>query len=251
MVLSRFRPSPAMLVALLALVLACAGTSYAAITVTGKNVQNNSLTGKDLKNGSVTGKDAKNGSFGGKDIKNRSLTGADVKTRSLIGANLGDGSVGGTQVDEQSLDATKLGTVAKASSADTLDGVDSSAFARGPIATSIGHVTLALGDERLLAVAPGRFELRCLGGVGGADVRYRNTTTTDARVWRSYALDDGTTDTLVNVAGPDDDHGLAFPGADRSTIQATQGSASAELRAFSVQDGTNCHYSWELVEGQS
>ncbi len=48
-------PSPAMMVALLALFAALAGTSYAAVTITGKNVKNSSLTGSDVKNGSLTG----------------------------------------------------------------------------------------------------------------------------------------------------------------------------------------------------
>lgn len=249
--LSRLRPSPAMLVALLALVMACAGTSYAAITITGKNVQNNSLTGKDIKNGSATGKDIKNGSVAGADVKNRSLTEADVKAGSLSGASVKGDSLGGAQVDESGLDASKLGAVAKATDADTLDGVDSSALARGAIATTTGSATMALGEDRQLPVAIGRFELNCTGGVSGADVRYRNTTGADARVWRSYVLDDGTADTLMDVAGPGADHGLAFAEANRSTIRATQGSASAELRAFSMQQGANCHYSWELVQGQS
>ncbi len=239
--LSRLRPSPAMLVALLALVMACAGTSYAAITITGKNVKNNSLTGKDIKNGSATGKD----------VKNRSLTEADVKAGSLSGASVKGDSLGGGQVDEAGLDASKLGTVAKAADANTLDGVDSSALARGAIATTPGSVTLALGEDRQLPVTIGRFELNCTGGVSGADVRYRNTTGADARVWRSYVLDDGTADTLMDVAGAGVSHGLAFAEANHSTIRATQGSASAELRAFSMQQGANCHYSWELVQGQS
>jgi hypothetical protein len=44
--LARRRPSPSMLVALLALFVALGGTSYAALTITGKNVRNGSLTGK-------------------------------------------------------------------------------------------------------------------------------------------------------------------------------------------------------------
>jgi hypothetical protein len=53
------KPSPAMLVALLALFVALGGTSYATLTVTGENVKNSSLTGKDVKNKSLTKKDFK------------------------------------------------------------------------------------------------------------------------------------------------------------------------------------------------
>lgn len=53
------RPSPATVLSLLALFVALGGTSYAAITVTGKNVKNSSLTGADVKNGSLTNADVK------------------------------------------------------------------------------------------------------------------------------------------------------------------------------------------------
>lgn len=65
------RPSPALVVALLALFVALGGTASAAFIITGRNV----------KNGSLTGKDVKNGSLGSSDIKNHSLTGKDIKGR--------------------------------------------------------------------------------------------------------------------------------------------------------------------------
>ena len=61
------RPSPAMVVALLALFVALGGSSYAALTVTGRNVKNSSLTGRDVRNNSLTGRDVKNLSSG--DVK--------------------------------------------------------------------------------------------------------------------------------------------------------------------------------------
>lgn len=44
------RPSPSMIVALVALFVALGGSSYAAITITGKNIKNDSVTGKDVRN---------------------------------------------------------------------------------------------------------------------------------------------------------------------------------------------------------
>jgi hypothetical protein len=90
------RPSPALLVAIVALFMALGGTSYAALMITGKNVANSTLTGLD--------------------IKNKSLGWKEHKPNSL----------GGGQIDE-----AKLGTVpmaAKAGDADTLGGNAASAF---------------------------------------------------------------------------------------------------------------------------
>jgi hypothetical protein len=67
--LLRERPSPAMLVAVLALIVAMSGTGYAALTITGKNVKNGTLTGADVKNNSIGSADVKNGDLLAKDFK--------------------------------------------------------------------------------------------------------------------------------------------------------------------------------------
>ena len=64
----RTRLTYANVVATLALFVALGG-SYAAISVTGKNVKNGSLTGKDVKNSSLTTSDVKNRSLLSKDFK--------------------------------------------------------------------------------------------------------------------------------------------------------------------------------------
>ncbi len=76
-------PSPSMAVAVAALVMSMAGTSYAAITITGNNVKNNSLTGADVKNSSLTGIDVRNSSLTGADVKTGSLLASDFKTGQL------------------------------------------------------------------------------------------------------------------------------------------------------------------------
>jgi hypothetical protein len=55
---------PATWIALLALLVAGAGTGYAAAQLTGADIKNASLTGKDIKNGSLSAKDG-DGSFEG------------------------------------------------------------------------------------------------------------------------------------------------------------------------------------------
>lgn len=52
--LRRFRPSPALAVALVALVSSLAGTAFAAVTVSGVNIKNGTVTGIDVRNGSIT-----------------------------------------------------------------------------------------------------------------------------------------------------------------------------------------------------
>jgi len=60
-------------VSVVALFVALGGSSYAAITITGKNVKNSSLTGKDIKNSSLTTSDVRNGSLLSSDFKSGQL----------------------------------------------------------------------------------------------------------------------------------------------------------------------------------
>lgn len=57
----RFRPSPALVLAFVALLVALGGTAYAAIVITGKNVKDGSLTGRDIKDGSLGRTDVRAG----------------------------------------------------------------------------------------------------------------------------------------------------------------------------------------------
>ncbi len=56
-------PSPAMIVALIALFVALGGSATAALVITGANIKNGTVSGLDLKNGSVTGLDVKESSL--------------------------------------------------------------------------------------------------------------------------------------------------------------------------------------------
>ena len=59
----RRRPSPSLVISLLALFVALTGTSYAAIVITGKNVKNSSLTGADIKARSIKGRNVAKGTL--------------------------------------------------------------------------------------------------------------------------------------------------------------------------------------------
>lgn len=80
------KPSPAMVVALLALCFSITGAGYAASTINGKNIKKNTVTGKQVKNSSLTGSDIKNSSLTGADVKNGSLTPADVNLGTVASA---------------------------------------------------------------------------------------------------------------------------------------------------------------------
>jgi hypothetical protein len=67
--MKRFRPSPAMIVAIIALVLSLGGTSYAAIVLPANSVGN-----KQIKKSAVTGAKVKNGSLSTSDFSSAQLS---------------------------------------------------------------------------------------------------------------------------------------------------------------------------------
>jgi hypothetical protein len=111
--LKRFRPSPAMIVAIIALVLSRGGTSYAAITL-----PRNSVGTTQIKRSAVTAAKIKNGDVTGAKVKNGSLTLSDISAKSLSQVSRiaygGDGTYGGLESWETLTLATAVLTVPKA-----------------------------------------------------------------------------------------------------------------------------------------
>jgi hypothetical protein len=68
----RLLPSPAMVVAVVALIMSLGGSAYA-LVVTGKQIRNGSVTAKDIRNRSLTGNDVRRDKLGGQSIKEASL----------------------------------------------------------------------------------------------------------------------------------------------------------------------------------
>jgi hypothetical protein len=77
----RARLTYANVMATIAVFVALGGSSYAAVTITGKNVKNSSLTGKDIKNNSIGSADVKGLKSG--DVSDHSLLAKDFKTGQL------------------------------------------------------------------------------------------------------------------------------------------------------------------------
>jgi hypothetical protein len=88
-------PSPAMVVAVAALLAAMGGSAYAAVVITGKNVRNNTLEGADIKNKSLHGRDVKVDSLGGVPIKEERLVASKIdasKLRQVPSSKVSDGA---------------------------------------------------------------------------------------------------------------------------------------------------------------
>ena len=223
--LARHRPSPAFVVALIALFMSLGGVGYAAVKINGKSIRNNSIPAKKLKTKSIPAKKLRDGA----------VTAAKVRKDAL----------GGAQVNESA-----LGQVPSAADAQALDGKPAAAYAEGSVSISGGFTAIPVnGDIHVLETAVGNFDLECQNGISSADARYRNTGLDAAQVWRSYVIDDTAANTLVDTAGSGGDYGLAFDDPIRGVIDARKGNAFAELEYFSVEAGGECSFRWELTQG--
>jgi hypothetical protein len=74
----KVRPVHALVVAVLALVVAMAGTSYAGLQIASGQIKNNSIKSKDIKDNQLRGKDVRDKSLTGDDIADGSITKADL-----------------------------------------------------------------------------------------------------------------------------------------------------------------------------
>jgi hypothetical protein len=114
----RFQPTPAFVVAIVALVVSMSGTAVAVTalapnSVKSKHIANGHVKVKDLaadsvrgakvQDASLTGADVADGSLASADVTDESLTGGDVQNGSLTGEDLQDDSLTGADVNESTL----------------------------------------------------------------------------------------------------------------------------------------------------
>jgi hypothetical protein len=71
------RPSPSMAVAVMALVVASTGPSYAAGLIGSDDIRNNTIRSADVRDDKLKGRDVKNGSLGSMDVRDESLKARD------------------------------------------------------------------------------------------------------------------------------------------------------------------------------
>jgi hypothetical protein len=172
--LLRQRPSPAMIVALIALFVALGGSSYAAIKVGSKNIKRGAVGSRAIANNSIGSADVRDGSLTGRDVKNNSLSNADINNSTLKA--------------KTAQSATKADT---ATNANALGGIAASGFTRPDCASQTGALK---GFARIAATATfsatftttgvenpyncsgGTVEARRLGSAGTYEVRFNGAS---------------------------------------------------------------------------
>jgi hypothetical protein len=187
--LLRRRPTPAMLVALLALFVALGGSSYAAVKISARDIQRGAVGTRAIANNAVRSADIHNATISGIDVKDDSLTNADIDNTSLSAATAK--SADSAARAKTAASATSANSAKKADDAEKLDGLDSADFTR-PACTSQtgalkGTVTIAAsaGFSSTFTPVPGyncsgqSIEARRLS-MGRYEVRFNGSPATQA-----------------------------------------------------------------------
>src|SRR5215216_511732 len=147
------RPSPAMAIAFVALLVALSGTAVAlpgTNTVNSGDIVNNTIRSKDVRNNTVRSKDVRNGSLTGADVQDNSLTGADINESTL-------GTVPNANHANSANSANTAGSANTANSATNAGAVDGQSAAKyfyNAAADSAAVTFLSFDGLRLTGTCP-------------------------------------------------------------------------------------------------
>jgi hypothetical protein len=157
----RRRPSPALVIACIALFLSLGGVSYGVATgfIDSREIKNNTIRSKDVRNNTLRTFDIRNNEVRGFDIRNSSIQGRDVAFDTLTGVD----------VSEESLE--KVPSAATADTATTAGSVSA--------LTTIAPTTVAQGATPATLATHGPLTLTgaCEGDMGNTVARLRVQTT--------------------------------------------------------------------------
>jgi hypothetical protein len=205
-------PSPAMGVALIALVVALSGTTYAAVRIGTKQIKNNAVTSVKIRNGqvrsvdlgrnsvvtakivasAVTGLQIRDASVGNADLANDAVSGAKVRAGAVGNSDLANdavtaakiraGNVGNSELATDAVTGAKIsdGSVAGADLADAT--ITASKIKDGEVVKGNGRMlsnALTLPDgagQTTILSVPGLGVLRAGCAAGTATTQWQNTT---------------------------------------------------------------------------
>ncbi len=132
------RPSPALVIACVALFVSLGGVSYGFATgaIDGRAIKNGSVTNADIRNGTVKTRDLRNNEVRGADLRNSTVTGRDVALDTLGGNDIKESKLGKVPSADR---ADSAGLAAFAGSANALGGVPADGYVRkeAPAFTSL------------------------------------------------------------------------------------------------------------------
>jgi hypothetical protein len=160
----RRRPSPALVISMIALFVSLSGVSYGVATgfIDSREIKNNEVRTRDLRNNDIRTRDLRNNEIRGIDIRNSTVQGRDIALNTVRGEDVNEST---------------LGKVPSATSADTA----ASATTAGSVSTLkiIPPTSVAEGGTPLALATHGPLTLNgaCEPGTGTTEARLTVSTT--------------------------------------------------------------------------
>ena len=203
----RRRPSPALVISMLALFVSLSGVSYGVAT--------GFIDSRELKNNQVRSVDLRNNDVRTRDLRNNEVRGIDIRNSTVQGRDVGLNQLGGDDINE-----SRLGKVPSATAADSATNATNAATAQSlpgvrvlPIKHRSGDVTAqsildASGLQLVVTCAAGNEEVRARTTVADGEV---------AVISSDADFADGAAAGLVNNLDDDFDPGDDFDLQDTAT----------------------------------
>jgi hypothetical protein len=165
----RRRPSPALIISVIALFVALGGVSYGFATgsIDSREIKNNDIRTRDLRNNDIRTRDLRNNEVRGRDIRNSTVQGRDVALNTLNGDDINESELGKVP------SATTSDTAARATNADNAQSLNGLRVV--PIKQRSGDVSGqvifdAAGLQLVVSCAGGDEELRARTTVAGGEI---------------------------------------------------------------------------------
>jgi len=165
----RRRPSPALVIAIIALFVSLGGVSYGFATgsIDSREIKNNDVRTRDLRNNDIRTRDLRNNDVRGRDIRNSTVQGRDVALNTLTGDDINESRLGNVPSATTADSATQATTAGNAQSLNGLRMV--------PIKHRSGNVTGqtildAGGLQLVVSCAGGNEEVHARTTVAGSEI---------------------------------------------------------------------------------
>jgi hypothetical protein len=122
-------PSPALVIACVALFVSLGGVSYGLATgsIDSRELKNNAVSSGDMRNNTIRSKDVRNNTLRTFDIRNNEVRGFDIRNSTVRGRDVAFNTLSGADISEGTLakvpSATNADTATSATNAGTVGGV--------------------------------------------------------------------------------------------------------------------------------
>ncbi len=187
----RRRPSPALVISLIALFVSLGGVSYGVATgsIDSREIKNNTVRTVDLRNNDVRTRDLRNNEVRGRDIRNSTVQGRDVALDTLTGDDINEsrlGKVASAVTADSATSAQSAQSAETAASAESLNGLR---------VVPIKHRSGNVAGQTVLDAAGLQLVVSCAGG----DEELRARTTVAGSEIAAISDDADTPDPLANL----------------------------------------------------